>query len=404
LAYLFLDRSMLTIFGQMPWNITSSTTVIAVPLFVLMGEIIARSGISDRLYAAIGRFLNRLPGGLLHTNVVASGVFAAVSGSSVATAATICSVSLPSLRKRGYRESFALGTIVAGGTLGILIPPSIIFIVYGVLVEESIGALYIAGIVPGLIMIATFMALIFTAAFWRPNIAPRGELLPLAPGEAVKLFVSLVPICILIFAVLGTIYLGIATATEAAAFGVTGALVIAFFMRALTRDMLREAFLATASTTSMIVFILIGAFSLQFVITFLGLPAALSKWVIGLGLSELQFIVLVCCIYLVLGMFMESLAMVVTTIPILLPMLKAMHINLVWFGVIMVILVELSLITPPVGMNLFVVQGIRSKLPGGPDSKSITDVFKGAVPFVFAILVVLAIVIAFPQLSLWHAK
>ncbi|MBB6469107.1 tripartite ATP-independent transporter DctM subunit [Aminobacter lissarensis] len=402
LSYLFVDRSMLGIFGQMPWNVVTSTTIVAVPLFVLMGELLARSGISEQMYAAVGRLLNRLPGGLLHTNVVASGVFAAVCGSSVATAATICSVSVPPLRRRGYNESLALGSIAAGGTLGILIPPSVMFIVYGVLVEESIGELYIAGIVPGLLMIVVFMAIIFVMALYRPNIAPRGEIQPLTSKGRWKLLLSVIPTCFLIFLVLGTIYLGVATATEAAAFGVSGALVISGFMRTISIRMISSAILATAATTSMIVFILIGAFSLQFVITYLGLPAALSNWVTGLGLSPLQFIILICVTYFLLGTFMEELSMVVTTIPIILPMLHELHVNLVWFGVIMVIQVQLALISPPVGMNLFVIQSIRTKLPNGPKNMTMGEIFVGVTPFVVGMLIVLALIIMFPELATWH--
>lgn len=401
LAWFFSERPIWEIFGHIPWNATTSITLVALPLFILMGEILLRSGLSDQMYQALSRWLAPLPGGLLHTNIAACGVFAAISGSSAATAATIGGVSLPFMRSHGYRESLALGSLAAGGTLGILIPPSIVLIVYGVLVEESIGRLYIAGIIPGLLMMLSFMAVIFIYAKIRPEIAPRGD--PTTFREKLDGLVHLVPVLLLIFLVLGTIYLGIATATEAAAFGATGAFLIALVNGRVNREMVRATFQSTATTTSMIMFILIGAFLLQFVLAFLGLPTAIARWVIGMGLSKLEVVLIICVIYLVLGMFMESMSMVVITVPVLLPLLKEMDIDLIWFGIIVTILVETALITPPVGMNLFILQGVRGNAIGG-QTGTIKDVYWGALPFFLAMLATLTLIIAIPQLAIWLAE
>lgn len=388
-------------FAMIPWNVASSSTIIVVPLFILMGEILVRSGITEELYVVLAKWLSRVPGSLLHTNIVACGVFAAVSGSSVATATTIGSVSLPSLRRQGFDERLALGSLAAGGTLGILIPPSVILIVYGLLAEVSIGQLYIAGVIPGLLMMTAFMMTILIMLGISPGKAPTLTRVQFKAAELLGGVVPMLPVVVLIFLVLGTIYLGVATATEAAAYGATGAFLIALLRGKVNKRMLGETFRATAATTGMVLFILIGAFLLQFVLSFAGLSLALSNWVVGMGLSQMQLILLLCVIYLVLGTLVESLAMVVTTLPIIVPMLNSLHVDMVWFGIITVILVELSLITPPVGMNLFVLQGLRTRLAGGRPDMPITDLYAGSLPFVLAMLVVLGVVIAFPEVAVW---
>jgi C4-dicarboxylate transporter DctM subunit len=388
-------------FAMIPWNVASNSTIIVVPLFILMGEILVRSGITEELYVVLAKWLSRVPGNLLHTNILACGVFAAVSGSSVATATTIGSVSLPSLRRQGYDERLALGSLAAGGTLGILIPPSVIMIVYGLLAEVSIGQLYIAGVVPGLLMMCAFMATILVMLRLSPGQAPKLRRAQYKRAEMLVGLSAMLPVVILILLVLGTIYLGVATATEAAAYGASGAFVIALAKRRVNMQMLGETFRATAATTGMVIFILIGAFLLQFVLSFVGLSLALSNWVVGMGLSQIQVILLLCAIYLVLGTLVESLAMVVTTLPIIVPMLNSLHVDMVWFGIVTVILVELSLITPPVGMNLFVLQGVRTRVAGGRPDMPITDLYVGSLPFVLAMLAVLAVIIAFPDVAVW---
>jgi C4-dicarboxylate transporter DctM subunit len=399
-GYIFSPRPFIDIFSYIPWNVISTTTLVALPLFILMGELLLRTGVTETMYTTLAKWLTRLPGGLVHTNVVASGLFACISGSSAATAATIGSVALPYMRARGYDNQLTLGSIAAGGTLGILIPPSIVMIVYGVLAEESIGKLYVAGLVPGLLMMFAFMAVIFLAVKLNPAKAPVEPIT--GWHEKITGLVGLAPIMLLIFAVLGTIYLGVATATEAAALGVSGSLVLAIYYRKLDRAMLRDAFLATAATTGMIMFILVAAFVLQFVVSFLGIPTAVTKTVIAMKLSATQFVLLICILYLILGCFMESLSMVVITIPIIVPVLKSLGVDLVWFGVIVVIMVEVALITPPVGMNLFILQTLAKNVDGKPTRSA--DVIIGILPFLAAMIVTLGLIIVFPGIALWLTR
>jgi len=399
LVTIFGDRPVWDIFGYLPWNTTTSFTLVALPLFVLMGEVLLRSGVTEGMYSTLSKWLNPLPGGLLHSNIAACAMFACISGSSAATAATIGGVSLPFLKTYGYNDRIAAGSLVAGGTLGILIPPSIVFIIYGVLVEESIGKLYLAGFVPGFMMAFAFMCLIALQAIRNPSIAPK---VPASTWrERLVGLGALLPIIFLMAVVLGTIYTGVATATEAAAFGVCGAYLIALVNRRITISMLRETFLASAGTTAMILFILIGAFVLQFILAFLGLPALISNWVIGMQLTQMQVVLMICVIYIVLGTFMEELSMVVTTIPIFLPMLKALGVDLVWFGVIVVMLVQIAIVSPPVGMNLFILHALRRQLAGPGKEPPISDVFIGVMPFFFTMILTLALIIIFPQIALW---
>jgi tripartite ATP-independent transporter DctM subunit len=335
----------------------------------------------------------------MHSNIAACATFAAVSGSSVATAATIGSVALPEFRTRGYREELVLGSLAAGGTLGILIPPSITFIVYGVLMEESIGRLYIAGIVPGLMLAGLFMLTIFVSALIWPGLAPRER--SISWRARLIGLLGLLPTGALIFLVLGTIYLGVATPTEAAAFGVCGAFVLAGLKRTLSRAMLKAACLASARTTAMIMLILTAAFVLQSVLALLGMPYAISRAVTSWGLTPTTFLVVVILFYLVLGMFMDSFSIMVTTIPVILPILKSMQIDLVWFGVLAVILTEAGLITPPFGLNLFVIQGLRQRTAGAVGQGTIRDVYTGVLPFFAMMLVLIVLLMLFPQIAVW---
>lgn len=396
-ASLFSARPLWDILSYIPWNVLTTSSLVALPLFVLMGEMLLRTGVTESMYIALSKWLGRVPGSLVHTNVVASGLFSCISGSSAATAATIGGVALPFMRSRGYDNRLSLGSIAAGGTLGILIPPSIVMIVYGVLAEVSVGRLYMAGVVPGLMMLGAFMVVIYISVKLKPSRAP---LEPLTKWrEKITCLVGLIPVLALIFLVLGTIYMGVATASEAAAFGVTGSILIALYYRKLSFQMLQDSFLATANTTGMIMLILVGAFVLQFVVSFLGIPTAITQGVFALELSPLQFILLICAIYLVLGMFMESLSMIVVTVPILLPVMRSLGVDMMWFGVVAVILVEIALITPPVGLNLFILQNMARDGDLAP-TRSI-DVMLGALPFLAAMLVTLAALIAFPQLAVW---
>ncbi|WP_341645487.1 TRAP transporter large permease [Thauera sp. SDU_THAU2] len=385
-------------FGQIPWNSFSNSGMIVVPLFILMGELLLRSGVTEELYDILSKWMGRVPGGLLHSNVLACGLFSSICGSSVATTSTIGAVALPEMRRHGYDEKLAVGSISAGGTLGILIPPSVIMIIYAIMAEVSIAQLYMAGVVPGLLMMAAFMLVILAVALIAPDKAPRLAR-KVSWSARLRGLAAVLPVIVLMGLVLGTIYAGVATPTEAAAFGSVGAFLLAALKGRVNRAMLREVFLATASTTSMVLLVVACAFVLQFVLSLGGVPAAISNWIAGLGLSQLQLILIIALIFIVLGMFMESMAMIVCTLPILLPILKAAGVDLVWFGVLAVILVELSLITPPVGMNLFVMQGLRTRMDGvrvGP----MTEVFAASLPFVLAMLAVLGLVIAYPGIAM----
>jgi C4-dicarboxylate transporter DctM subunit len=397
----FSDRPLLDMLGQIAWNVNSSFVLVAVPLFILMGEILVRSGISDRMYRILSYWLAPLPGGLLHSNIASCAMFAAVSGSSAATAATIGSVSLPAFRERGYSERLAVGSLAAGGTLGILIPPSISFIIYGVLVEESIGRLYMAGFIPGFLLATVFMLIIAVMVKVRPSLAPAEA----APPWRVRLvgLLALIPMIALMFVVLGTIYLGVATPTEAAAFGVVASLVLTALERRISVKMLKDTALATVRSSCMIMLIVTGAFTLSFALAILGVPAQVTEWVTSLQPSPVMFVVFLILFYMLLGTFMESLSMMVTTIPILVPALKAAGVDLVWFGVIMVVLVEAALISPPEGINLYVIHGIRKSVQSeaGLESGTITDLYLGVLPFMLGMAIVLALLVAFPDLALW---
>ena len=401
LMVVFSDRPLLDMLGQIAWNVNSSFVLVAVPLFILMGEILVRSGISERMYRVLSSWLAPLPGGLLHSNIASCAIFAAVSGSSAATAATIGSVSLPAFRQRGYSEQLAVGSLAAGGTLGILIPPSISFIIYGVLVEESIGRLYMAGFIPGFLMAAIFMVIIVVMAKIWPGLAPRET----APSWRIRLvgLLALIPMIALMFIVLGTIYLGVATPTEAAAFGVVAALLLTALERRLSVRMLADTALATVRSSCMIMLIVTGAFTLSFALAILGVPAQVTAWVTGMQLSPVSLVIFLILFYLLLGTFMESLSMMVTTIPILVPALKAADVDLVWFGVIMVVLVEAALISPPEGINLYVIHGIRKSVQAeaGIASGTITDLYLGVLPFMLGMAIVLALLVVFPDLALW---
>ena len=399
LMYFFSDRPLWEMLGLVAWNTNTSFVLVAIPLFILMGEVLLRSGLSDRLYRVLSLWLRPLPGGLMHSNIAACATFAAVSGSSVATAATIGSVALPAFRARGYDERLVLGSLAAGGTLGVLIPPSISFIVYGVLMEVSIGKLYIAGFVPGIMLSLLFMAIIFGAALIWPSIAPREPAAPLR--ELLRSLVDMVPTFFLIFLVLGTIYLGVATPTEAAAFGVVGSFVLAALARRLNLSMLKRVSISSVRTTAMVMLILTGAFILNSILALLGVPYAISQWVASSGLSPTATMILIVVFYLVLGTFMDGFSMMVTTIPVILPILKTQNVDLLWFGVVATILTEAALISPPEGLNLYVIHALRDRATEAQRKHTIMDVYVGVLPFFIMMIVAIVILMIFPQIALW---
>jgi tripartite ATP-independent transporter DctM subunit len=378
--------------ASIAWGTLSENGLTAIPLFVLLGELLLRSGMADGMYRAFAAWFGRLPGGLLHTNIGCCALFAATSGSSVATAATIGTVALPSLRRNGYPMPDALGSLAAGGTLGILIPPSVNMIIYGSMTNTSVGKLFVAGIIPGLLLSASFMLYIFVKATVRRDPIRHG-VVPLA--EKIAALREVVLPLVIFGMVMGTLYLGIATATESAAIGVVAALVLIAGSRKLSLELLTNCFLSSARTTGMILLIVLAAFVLNLALSLTGVGEALTQWVTGFGLSQWQMLVALIGFYLVLGMFMDTLSMMVATIPLSFPVATSLGVDPIWFGIFIVIMCELGLITPPVGMNLFVVQGIR------PDRGGLEDVIRGALPYAAIMIVFTLLLIAFPQIVLW---
>jgi C4-dicarboxylate transporter, DctM subunit len=401
LMYLFSDRPLWDMLGQIAWNVNSSFVLVAVPLFVMMGEILIYSRLSERLYQVLSNWLAPLPGGLLHSNIAFCAVFGAISGSSAACAATVGAVALPSFRARHYNERLVIGTLAAGGTLDILIPPSISMIIYGVLAEESIGRLYLAGFIPGFLLAGIFMFIIAVAAKIWPGVAPR----EVAPSWRLRFLglISLFPVILLMFIVLGTIYLGIATPTEAAAFGVVASFILAALNRQVTRHMLRQVLVTTVRTSSMIMLIVTSAFILSFALAILGVPARLTQLVSGMQLTPATFVLVLVIFFMILGTFMEALSMMVTTMPILVPVLKSMGVDLVWFGIIMVILLEAALVSPPEGLNLYIIQGIRKSVSeeAGLKVGTMMDLWIGVLPFMLGMAMCIALLLMFPEIALW---
>ena len=378
--------------GEVSWGTSNEFLMVAIPLFILLGEILLRSGMAESMYTAMSLWLSWLPGGLMHANIGASALFAATSGSSVATAATVGTVAIPQIKKQGYNPSLFLGSIAAGGALGILIPPSINLVIYGVLTNTSVPKLYLAGIVPGLALAGLFMAAIAIACILRPHWG--GQRVQAQWGARVRSLVQLVPPIGIFLLVVGSIYAGIATPTEAAALGVVGALILALFQGRLGWGMLRDALEGTMKSSAMIMLIVIGAAFLNFIMSATGLTDALISTISGLGVSPTVMLLILTLFYLVLGCFMETLAMMITTIPIVAPIMFAMGFDPVWLGIVIIILVECALITPPVGLNLFVVQSLRT-------SGSMNDVIVGALPFVIMMLVMVALLVIAPDIALW---
>ncbi|PJE36480.1 hypothetical protein CVM52_11950 [Pseudooceanicola lipolyticus] len=380
--------------GNLAWETQNDFILVSVPLFLLMGEVLLRSGISERMYSAIAAWVDWLPGRLIHANIAASALFAATSGSSIATAATVGTVALPTFRQRGYDERLVLGSIAAGGTLGILIPPSINLIVYGAMTDTSVGRLFAAGVVPGLVLTLAFMALIAVQCLRRPEAAGH-ETETLALARRIMLLLHLLPPAAIFALIMGSIYFGFATPTEAAALGVLFALAIAAAFGKLNLAMLHAAFRATVRTTGMVLLIVVAAFFLNFVLSVLGVPQAIARWIDGMNLTAMQTIWVLILLYLLLGCMLEALSLIVTTIPIVFPLVIGLGFDPVWLGIFLTLMAELALITPPVGMNLYVVQGIRG--PG----RGIGDVMVGVMPFVLILGLVTILVVYVPELALW---
>ena len=378
--------------GNMVWSTSNNATLIAIPFFVLLGEILVRSGVAGRTYAALDKWISWLPGGLVHANVATATMFSATSGSSVATAATVATVAMPQAEKLGYDPKLFSGAIAAGGTLGIMIPPSINLIVYGFLTQTSIPQLFLAGLVPGIGLALAFIVMTAIICMIRPELG--GERRLFALPVMLRALVHLVPIILLFTIIIGTIYKGWATPTEAAAVGVAGALAIAAVFGGVSVGMLTESLLGTIKITSMIMLVVLGASFLNFTLASAGLGQELRGFLEGLGLTPLMTIFVIVGIYIVLGFFIVTLSLMVVTIPIIVPLVVQLGYDPIWFGILMIVLIEMALITPPVGLNLYVVQGARK-------SGKMGDVMLGALPYVFAMFLMAMALIAFPQLALY---
>ncbi len=377
--------------GNLVWSTSNNATLIAIPFFVLLGEILVRSGIAARTYDALDKWVSWLPGGLVHANIATAAMFSATSGSSVATAATVATVAMPQAEKLGYDQRLFSGAIAAGGTLGIMIPPSINLIVYGFLTQTSIPRLFLAGLVPGLALALGFMLVTLLLCVIKPSLGGSRRLFPFF--ERLRALLQLVPILLLFTMIIGTIYKGWATPTEAAAVGVAAAIAIAAVFGGVSIAMFRESLLGTIKITSMIMLVIIGASFLNFTLASAGLGRELEGFLGDMGLTPFMTIMVVVGIYIVLGFFIETLSLMVVTIPIIVPLVVAQGYDPVWFGILMIVLVEMALITPPVGLNLYVVQGAR-------ESGSMSDVMVGAIPYVLTMLLMVAALIAFPQIAL----
>ena len=388
--FLFTSAPPLNILATIGWNSVNNWALVALPLFIFMGELLIKTRISEKMFEGLSPWLGKLPGGLLHVNVVASAIFAAVSGSSAATAATVGKITVPELKERGYDDSLALGSLGGAGTLGFLIPPSLVMIIYGVLAGVSIGQLFIAGIIPGILLALGFMVYLAAVSLARPAMTPDNLGEDYTWQQRLNGLWDLLPVVLLIVFVLGSIYVGIATPTESAALGVVGALALALAYRTLTWRGFVNATLGAVRTTCMIGFIVAGAQVLATALAFLGLPEALAQWIASLDLASYALIGVLIVFYILLGYFLDGISMIVVTLPITLPLIETAGFSSLWFGIFLVLMVETAQITPPVGFNLFVIQGISKH--------SIGFVAKAAFPFFLILLGLTALITLFPNI------
>ena len=389
---IFTDRPVGDAMATTIWGTSSSWTLTALPLFVWMGEILFRTKLSENLFKGLAPWMSRLPGGLIHVNVVGCALFAAISGSSAATVATVGKMSIPELRKRNYPEKLLLGSLAGSGTLGLLIPPSIILIIYGVTVQESIAKLFIAGIVPGIMIAIFFMFYVIGWSIINKDVMPT-VVETFSFSRKIKDSVQLMPVIILIVAVIGSIYMGIATATEAASLGVVGALILSFFQKSLNKETFKLSLLGATKTSCMIAFILAGSSFLSLAMGFTGLPRNLAIWIQEMNLSPYLLIFVLTIFYIILGMFLDGISAVVLTMAIIEPMVRQAGFDMIWFGVFLVIVVEMAQITPPVGFNLFVLQGMANKDMG--------FIAKSAFPLFLLMILAVIVIIIFPEIALW---
>ncbi|TCO73939.1 TRAP transporter large permease [Rhodovulum euryhalinum] len=374
------------------WSSSSSWTLTALPLFIWMGEILYRTRLSEDMFKGLSPWMARLPGGLVHTNIVGCTVFAAVSGSSAATLTTVGKMSIPELRRRNYPETMVIGTLAGAATLGLMIPPSLTLIVYGVTINESITKLFMAGVLPGLVLAGMFMAYVAIAATLSKDFDPTPEP-PMRLADKLRNSRFLIPVISLILVVIGSMYLGYATATEAAAFGVIGALVLAAAQGSLTRATFGESLMGAVRTTAMIMLILAGASFLSLSMGFTGLPRGLADLIAGFELTRFELLMALLVFYIVLGCFLDGISSVVLTMAVVEPMIRQAGIDIIWFGIFIVVVVEMAQITPPIGFNLFVLQGMTRH--------EMTFIARAAIPMFLIMVVMVFVLIAFPELATW---
>ncbi|MFC4352488.1 TRAP transporter large permease [Fodinicurvata halophila] len=374
------------------WSASTKWSLAALPMFIWMGEILFRSRLSEDLFGGLSPWMARLPGRLMHVNILGCSIFAAVSGSSAATAATIGKMSLPELKKRGYDEQMMIGTLAGSGTLGLLIPPSIILIVYGVAIEESISRLFIAGILPGIMLVSLFMGYVMLWSALNPSRTPPAE--PRIPlRERLKASRRLIPVLMIIVGVIASIYFGVASPTDAASLGVLFSLLLSWFSGSLTWKTFLDGLLGATRTSCMIAFILAGAAFLSVAMGFTGIPRELASWIASLNLSPYALIAALTVFFVVLGCFLDGISIVVLTTAVILPMIDAAGLDRIWFGIYVVLVVEMSQITPPVGFNLFVLQGLTGR--------NIFKVALAALPFFLILMLSVVLVVVFPEIATW---
>lgn len=387
--YFFTASPVMTILSNILWNSTNSSTMMALPLFVFMGEILFRSKISENLFKGLSPWMDKLPGRLMHVNIVACALFAAVSGSSAATTATVGKITIPELEKRNYSDKLYIGSLAGAGTLGFLIPPSMMMLVYGMMAEVSIGRLFIAGIIPGIMLGGAFSGYIIIRSLQNPDFAPRGEE-KYTLNDRIKTIPLLLPVIALIVMVLGSIYTGLATPTEAAAVGVVGSVFFAWLSRSLNKEVFMDALLGSVKTSCMIMLIVASASFLSVAIGYLGIPGQLTQYIATLGLSKFMLIVILSILYIILGCLLDGFSMIVMSLPLALPLVRAAGFDPLWFGIYLVIMIGAAQITPPVGFNLFVINGLTEH-----------DVFKiayYALPSFIIILAVVAVITVYPEI------
>ncbi len=387
----FTSNSPFAILSNIVWNSTSGSTMMALPLFIFMGEILFRSKISENLFRGLSPWMDKLPGRLIHVNIVASALFAAVSGSSAATTATVGKITIPELLKRDYDKSLSLGSLAGAGTLGFLIPPSMMMLVYGIVADVSIGQLFIAGILPGAILAVTFSGFVIVRCLKNPELAPKSDL-QYSWKQRLHTIPQLAPVLLLITMVLGSIYLGWATPTEAAAVGVLGSIVFAGLSRSMDWQIFKESVMGSVKTSCMIMWIVCGASFLSVAVGYLGIPASLTKYIGTLELSPYLLIGILSIMYIILGCLLDGFSMIVMSLPIALPLIRTAGFDPLWFGIYLVIMIEIAQITPPIGFNLFVINGLVNE-----------DLFKiawAALPSFIIMLLVTALITAYPQIVL----